>query len=759
MISLFVVTWIAAGAVAQATQPAFAPVTKLPFLIGADWPADASEAVEKQAADMGINFARINGGGGAWAVESHAKKCKQLEERGVYVLLQLGSHWVPANYFHYTKYYFVDHAGGTGKEDRTSWSIKTGGNDWPQFSYAATGDDFKKELYAEYAKYLVAMKDRRNVMGVILHNEPGLFWQDDKLYDYNPQSIKQFQKWLAGQYLPTVMQAEREQSVPVLSKIPGLNRLPAARNRGVVRWEMTSIEVLNWLWGSEHKTFEDISPPAKMPPITDPTELAAMLDWRRFQTQAIVDWMEWERWEAAKILPQSQWLLTTNMSGPMDNWHFHRCDNMVRIGQLMDALGVDIYPSEWTGKLFGEYTMAMARGATGASRANQTKLDALNTHKPVWVLEAQTYDDSHKSLTAEQRGELLYRDLWTYAAGGAKAVALWRLSDSGGFSLTKGEANPRTAAVKTFAAQAKWLQLERFNPEPASIAVVVDPDSLLYAGATSEKLSKTSGTHHNFQGYYAAVRALRLDADVLFQEQLRDDWALSRYKVLVLPSAWLMDEAMAKRLADFVEAGGVLIVEEGFASLHRVGRSWMDRDGKPLTSPGYGLDKVVGAVPGKDKDGSPVAVKFGKGVGFMLPKNQGQGFLEGWAKQPLAGFAPDLLSKTDACSVLKRSDNALSSANATSTRMRDDRGNTLIVLTQPNEKMKPLAAETGLKVVVPHVPKAPKRVVLLAFDNATGPNIPSAGPLKFTWASNILTIDVPVVTSACAIAFGDALPE
>jgi len=720
---------IVTGVAAQTTRPAAAPATKtLPFLIGADWPADASEAVEKQAADMGINFARINGGGGAWAVESHSKKAKQLEERGIHLLLQLGSHWVPANYFKYTDYYFFDQAGGTGKEDRNSWSVKTGGNDWPQFSYAATGEDFKNELYAEYAKYLAAMKDRTNVIGVILHNEPGLFWQDGKLYDYNPRSIASFREWLVQRYGPTI-------------------------RRGAVNKEQEETEVLKTLnqrWGSSYKSLDDISPPAKLPPITDPVELAVMLDWRRFQSDAIVKWMQWEYGAAGKILPQRQWALTTNLAGPMDNWQFHRCDNMYRIAQQMDVLGVDIYPNQWTGKLFGEYTMAMARGSAGKYRTNQP-VSGTEFPRPVWVLEAQTYDDSHKDLTPEQRGDLLYRDLWTYAAGGAKAVALWRLSDTGGFSLTKGEANPRTAAVKAFAAQAKWVQLERFNPEPASVAVVADPDGLLYAGATSEKLSRTSGVHHNFQGYYAAVRDLRLDADVLLMDRIHDE-AIG-HKVLILPSAVMMDEVMASRLKNFVESGGVLIVEEGFASLDRFGKPLTDGDGKPLASPGFGLDKVVGDKVQGDVNNMKVT-SFGKGRGVILPKNRGQGFLEGWASQPLTGTARDLLPKAmvNVEYAAGEPSKELASARAVSTRLFDDRGNTLVVCTLPNEKMKPLVAETGLRVTLTDVKKAPTRVVLLASDQ------PNAQPLKFTWKDGRLTFDVDV-SSAIAIAFGDNLPE
>ena len=699
---------------AQPVRPAVAERTgALPFLIGADWPVDASEAVEKQAADMGMNFARINGGGGAWAIESHSKKAKQLEERGVFVLLQLGSHWVPANYFKYTDYYFVDHAGGTGKEDRTSWSIKTGGNDWPQFSYAATGDDFKKELYIEYEKYITEFRDRGNVIGVILHNEPGLFWQDDKLYDYNPRSIARFRQWLKSRH--------------------------------------ETIETLNERWGGKHKSFDEISPPAKLPPIEDPAEVAAMIDWRRFQTQMIEDWLRWEVTASMKIQPRINWRTTTNMAGPLDNWHFYRCDNMVRFSHGMDALGIDIYPNQWTGKLFGEYTMAMARGAAAEKTPGMTS-PWIRGPRPVWVLEAQTYDDSHKELTPEQRGELLYRDLWTYAAGGAKAIALWRLSDTGGYSLTKGQANPRTAAVKTFAAQAKWLQLERFNPVPAEVAVVVDPDSLLYIGATSEKLSRTSGIHHNFQGYYAAVRNLQLDADVLFVEQLRDEEIFPRYKTLILPSIFMMDEPLAAVLTKFVDAGGLLIVDEGFATLDRHGKPLTSPDGKSVgQTPGFGLNKVVGE-PQEAGDNVKLT-PFGKGHGVMLIKNRGQGFLEGWANQPLAGAVRDALPK--ATIAVKHAPNTPDKTPAPSrtiaTRLHDDRGNTLVVFTQPNEKMKPLEADGPLSVSMTGM-HGVKRVLLLAPGEAT------AKPLEFTCGQGVLILQVNA-TSTFAIAIGDDLPE
>jgi hypothetical protein len=67
--------------------------------------------------------------------------------------------------------------------------------------------------------------------------------------------------------------------------------------------------------------------------------------------------------------------------------------------------------------------------------------------------------------------------------------------------------------------------------------------------------------------------------------------------------------------------------------------------------------------------------------------------------------------------------------------------------------MKPLEAETNLKIILSNVPKAPKCVVLLNPDNAD-----DAVSFKHTWKDGRLTVDVDV-TSACAIAFGDDLPE
>ena len=497
-----------------------------PLLIGAEWPCDASDSVKQLFYETGMNFARITGGGYSWAIDSHTTAAAELEAHGVKVVLQLGSHYPSADYFKFTDSWFVDHKGQTGVEDRNVWAITYSGQAWPQYSYAS--DEYRPLMETDFSRYLAVFKERANVAGIILHNEPGLFWLKDRLFDYNPTMIAKYRTWLQQRY--------------------------------------GQIGTLNAAYGSQFASFDAVEPPRQLPPVDN---LAAWLDWRRAQAAIIHDFLQWEIASTRRAWPGMP--LTTNLAGPLESWFPIRCADNFLFTEGMDAAGIDIYPEKWHTRHFTGCTMDLTRGAA--------------QERPVWVLEAQSYDEqAWAELTPPQLAGMLRSEVWSFIGHGARAISLWAWSGRSGWNLTRGEFNPRVAAMREIAHTSAMLRLGNFQKPKRQVAVVVDPDSFFYYGG--QKADPPWFLDKAGPGMHAALADAGYESDVLFTEQVRRGDAC-KYRAMALTVPVMVDDVLARRLDEFVRGGGLLIAEAPFAEADGTGRAL-------AAKPGCGLDKLFG---------------------------------------------------------------------------------------------------------------------------------------------------------------------
>ena len=260
------------------------PGAQLPFLIGAEWNPDASAQVQDLVLETGCNFVRLTGGGYGWAAPKHVASLKFLQPRGIYALVQLGSHWPDGKYTDHAADYFVDDKGVSGKKE--GYAVTYSGQSWPQMTYASDG--FRKSLEVDFASYLSQVKSFGNIAGLLLHNEPGYFWVDDRIFDYNPQAIAKFREWLPTQH--------------------------------------RSIKELNDRWGTTFGSFPEVEPPHERPPVSN---IGAWMDWRRFNAWLIQDFLKWESGFAKAQMPATPNM--TNLSGPLDNWYPLRLGDNYRL--------------------------------------------------------------------------------------------------------------------------------------------------------------------------------------------------------------------------------------------------------------------------------------------------------------------------------------------------------------------------------------------------------------------------------------------
>ena len=304
---------------------------KEPLLIGANWDAGDNEAVKQVFYEAGFNLARVNGGYG-WSMSRNDKDASELAAHGVKVFFQLGSHYPSADYFKFRDSWFVDQAGKTGQEDRNVWAISYSGQNWPQYSYAST--ETRPQFEKDFTQALSAMKPHANVAGLMLHNEPGLFWLRDRMFDYSAPALRAFHEWLKERY--------------------------------------GQIGRLNDAWGAQYASFEAVEPPRQLPPVDN---MAAWLDWRRANAAIVHDFLQWEIAFARREWPGMP--LMTNAAGPIDDWYAMRCSDGFLDSEGFDAVGIDIYPAKSKAQ-FQAYAMATTRGVAQG--------------RPVYVCECEVYE-------------------------------------------------------------------------------------------------------------------------------------------------------------------------------------------------------------------------------------------------------------------------------------------------------------------------------------------------------------------------------
>jgi hypothetical protein len=500
------------------------------FLFGGDYPDKPSAAVSSLFYESGLNCIRITGGGYAWALPTHKPLAAEMEKHAVQVYLQLGSHYPDSEYFKLKEAWLVDHKGETGVEDRNAWAVAYSGSFWPQYSY--TTDVFRRKLEGDFKKYTAEFQAFKNVSGVILHNEPGYHWLKDRVFDYSPPSIAKFKEWLAQRH--------------------------------------GDVATLNQRWGSNYASFDEVVPPPQ-PPLAGP-QIPAWLDWRRFHVTAIADFLAWESAYVKSLNPAIP--RTTNLDGPINNWYPYRLAHLEAYSRAMDAVGIDIYPTEWTKRGMVAYSMDMAKGVAQG--------------RPVHVLECETFSEKKWRFPEEDRARLLRSQFLTMIGHEAEAVLMWGFSRNDDFSLTNGEFNPRVRETRDLAFTAKTLELNRFRRLPSRVALVVDTDTFVRVSATEKMpLAASSRVDVELVGYYLALRDAGYQADVIFLEQLAQKEEAARYEALVLPTTELMDAELAATLRKYVEGGGTLLASGRFAEA--------DRWSRPAAKvPAEGLDSVFG---------------------------------------------------------------------------------------------------------------------------------------------------------------------
>ena len=339
------------------------PSVKNRILIGGDVAAGPDRALLLKT---GADYIRL-GWGFMVQAERDLKEVRELEAKGVHVVLGLGSHYPPGGFTQFKDTYFVDNFGHTGEGQ--SSRVVYGGQDWPQYSRAS--QKFRTELEKEFAPFLRTTMERanHNLVAVRVDNEPGYFWLQDRTYDFHPDAIAMCKDWLAGRY--------------------------------------QTIAALNDAYGTAYASFDQVEIPRDLPPVKN---LAAWLDQRRANVHIIRDFLQWEKTLVRREAPGLP--VTFNAPGALDWWHLWRLHDLYHCAFDLDIVGIDIYQDQYGHRFMPGYCMDTGIGIAAG--------------RDVHVLEHSVYDPGHLPPAPLNQRLDMYRSLvWTLIGHGARGLLAW----------------------------------------------------------------------------------------------------------------------------------------------------------------------------------------------------------------------------------------------------------------------------------------------------------------------------------------------
>ncbi len=310
-----------------------------------------------------------------------------------------------------------------------------------------------------------------------------------------------------------------------------------------------TVDELNRAWGTafwsqRYGQWDEINPPRRAPTFANPTQ---QLDWRRFSSDSLIALSDMETEILRRITPDVP--VTTNFMG------FFKPADYRKWAHREDVVSLDTYPDP---------SDAFA-AAQNAAQCDLTR--SLGDGKP-WMLMEQTSSavNWRPRNVLKQPGQMR---LWSMQAlaRGANTVMFfqWRAARAGAEKF-HGALVPHVGTQDSRVwreVSALGNELQELGPLAQS-RVVADAGILVdwqnwWALELDSKPSTAVTFYDRLASFYGPLFAANITADFVFTDS---DFA--NYKVIFVPNLYLVDDATAARLEEYVAGGGTLVI--GFFS-------------------------------------------------------------------------------------------------------------------------------------------------------------------------------------------------
>ena len=306
-------------------------------------------------------------------------------------------------------------------------------------------------------------------------------------------------------------------------------------------------------WSHRYQSFDQIDPPNTEIGETSISGLA--LDWRRFVSDSVVDFVAME---SACVRKYSDRPITTNCMG-----YFDRFDHR-KMAKHLDFFSNDTYPSWFTEKpiekQFSHFAnvSALCRGMKGGM--------------PYILMEsAPGINVWQNGLRPKKSTEQQLFEAMMFVATGSDSVLYfqWRKGRGGGEKYHGaivdhlGTSEHRVfQAVKQVGAMLKKMDGVIGTGIDAKIAVTHDYETLWALGSYVKNWDSLGGRRGKTNNSYVETNTAITDAcwnqnipaDVIGYE---DDF--EKYKLIFMPSPYIMTDALAEKIKSYVAGGGTLV--------------------------------------------------------------------------------------------------------------------------------------------------------------------------------------------------------
>jgi beta-galactosidase len=346
--------------------------------------------------------------------------------------------------------------------------------------------------------------------------------------------------------------------------------------RGWLQRRYQTLDALNEAWWSAFWSHQ-VSDWADIEP-RDFVLDAMMLDWQRFNTWQVCDFMDLEAGPLRRITPDVP--ITTNFMG------FYGGLDYSELAKHVDLIADDQYPA------YSPFDPDLQRTAAYISM----KDDLYRCFKPdrPWMLMESCPDSPQwKNPRTLKRPGLHQAEMLQAIGHGAEGTCYfqWRAGRGGLEKLhgavVDGRSGSDTRVFQVVAEHSRELAgltgVLGTEPTPAKIAILFDWESRWAFDLTDGVAKVDDAVISRTLDHYLPFWERGIPVDVV-----RSDADLSPYTMVITPQLWMLREGVAESFKEFVNQGGTLV------STHYTG--WVDSNNKLLQGgyPGNGLMALFG---------------------------------------------------------------------------------------------------------------------------------------------------------------------
>jgi beta-galactosidase len=330
-----------------------------------------------------------------------------------------------------------------------------------------------------------------------------------------------------------------------------------------------SIDALNEAWGTVfwsqvYGEWSEIDPPNLT--IAEPNP-SHVLDYYRFSSDAFVTFQQLQISALQRHISERQ-LITTNFMGQFGDLDYHD------LADPLDLVTMSSYPTghgEARSSLYMPSSVppvfAYDVGDPHVTGLAHTLMRGFKPQRPFWVMEQQAGNVNWSRYNTGIRPGTVRLWTWHALASGAEAVLYFRwragryAQEQFHSGLLHHDASPAVGYtdLEVMKAERPLMSEIASAPHKAQVAFLLDYDSL-WAVRLQPHHCDFDAMRHLFV-YYRALQRLGLPADVVSVET-----DLSSYKLVIVPTAFVATEGLARSLTAFADGGGTVLlgVRSGF---------------------------------------------------------------------------------------------------------------------------------------------------------------------------------------------------